>query len=360
MPIVADIIEQLENWAPTELAEDNDPVGLQVGDRQSEVKKICVCVDTSPPVIDRALEMKTDMIVAHHPLIYAPLKSITKGNIVADRLIKLIKAEAALYVMHTNYDTAPDGINDVLANLLGVEGCVPLTNRKQDMFYKIVTFVPEEAVESVRNAMAEAGAGRIGQYTHCSFRSTGTGSFVPLPLADPYVGDIGKLAEVEEYRLEMICAQSWLDGVIEAMIEKHPYDEVAYDIYQLANDPIVYGYGRVGTLDKAMNLGDFAEKVRSALAVKNLKVEGDLTKSIRKIALLGGSGSSHFKDALQAGADVFVTGDTKHHDILDANAYGLAIIDAGHFETERPGMIAMAERLKNNYAGCEMQIEYIE
>ncbi len=248
----------------------------------------------------------------------------------------------------------------MLANLLGVEGCVPLTNRKQDMFYKIVTFVPEEAVESVRNAMAEAGAGRIGQYTHCSFRSTGTGSFVPLPLADPYVGDIGKLAEVEEYRLEMICAQSWLDGVIEAMIEKHPYDEVAYDIYQLANDPIVYGYGRVGTLDKAMNLGDFAEKVRSALAVKNLKVEGDLTKSIRKIALLGGSGSSHFKDALQAGADVFVTGDTKHHDILDANAYGLAIIDAGHFETERPGMIAMAERLKNNYAGCEMQIEYIE
>jgi dinuclear metal center YbgI/SA1388 family protein len=360
MPVIADIIEQLENWAPTELAEDNDPIGLQVGDPQRDVKKICVCVDTSPPVIDRAIELKADLIVAHHPLIFSPIKSLKSGDIVADRLIKLIKAGTALYVMHTNYDTAPGGINDVLADLLGIGGCKPLTNRKQDVFYKIVTFVPEEAVESVRNAMAEAGAGRIGQYTHCSFRSTGTGSFVPLPLADPYVGDIGKLSEVEEYRLEMICAESWLDAVVEAMIEKHPYDEVAYDLYQLANEPITYGYGRIGTLDRAIKLSDFAEKVRSALAVICLKAKGDLDKPVRKVALLGGSGSSYFKEALRAGADVFITGDTKHHDVLDANANGLAIIDAGHFETERPGMIAMAERLKNNYSGCEIEIAYIE
>lgn len=360
MPIVADIIEQLENWVPSELAEDNDPIGLQVGDRQREVKKICVCVDTSPAIIDHGLEKKADLIVAHHPLIYTPLKSLTKGDIVADRLIKLVKSNTALFVMHTNYDTTPDGVNDVLAEILGVNGCSPLTNRRQDNFYKIVTFVPEEAVESVRNAMAEAGAGRIGQYTHCSFRVTGTGSFVPLPLADPYVGDTGKLAEVEEYRLEMICAESWLDAVIDAMIEKHPYDEVAYDVYQLANEPIIYGFGRVGKLDQAMKLSEFAEKVRVTLGVKNLKVEGNLEKSIQKVAVLGGSGSSFFKEALRAGADVFVTGDTKHHDILDANAYGLAVIDAGHFETERPGMIAIAERLKENYAGCGMEIEYIE
>jgi dinuclear metal center YbgI/SA1388 family protein len=360
MPNIAEIIEQLEIWAPPDLAEEGDPIGLQVGDRSRDVKKICVTVDTSPRIIEYALEMEADLIVAHHPLIYKPLKVLTPEEIAADRVIKLVKAGAALYVMHTNYDTAPAGINDILAELLGVVGCKPLTNRRQDSFYKIVTFIPGEAVESVRNAMAESGAGRIGQYTHCSFRVSGMGSFVPLPMADPYVGDVGKLAEVEEYRLEMICAESWLDSVVEAMIEKHPYDEAAYDLYQLANDPIIYGYGRVGTLEHEMSLKDFAEKVRTDLDVKCLKVEGDFKKPVRKVAVLGGGGSSHFKDALSAGADVFVTGDTRHHDVLDANAYGLAMIDAGHFETERPGMIAITHRLKNNYAGCGMEIHYIE
>jgi dinuclear metal center YbgI/SA1388 family protein len=360
MPIIADIIEQLDNWAPPVLADDNDPIGLQVGDRSRDAKRICVCVDTSPQVIDRAVELKADLLVAHHPLIYTPLKSLTPGDPIADRVIKLIKNNTALFVMHTNYDTVPSGMNDVLAGMLGVTGCAPLTDRRQDAFYKIVTFVPEEAVEGVRNAMAEAGGGRIGQYTHCSFRVMGTGSFVPLPMADPYVGDVGKLAEVDEYRLEMICPESWLDSVIEAMVEKHPYDEVAYDIYELANDPITYGYGRVGTLANDTSLEDFAVQVRDALGVKCMKVEGNFTKPVRKVALLGGSGSSLFREAVKVGADVYVTGDTKHHDILDANSYGMAIIDAGHFETERPGMIALSERLKSNYAGSGMDIEYIE
>ncbi|MHB9035217.1 MAG: Nif3-like dinuclear metal center hexameric protein [Armatimonadota bacterium] len=360
MPIIADIIEQLDYWAPPELADDNDPIGLQLGDRSRDVKKICVSVDTSPQIVDRALELKADLLVAHHPLIYAPLKTLVSGDPVADRLTKLIKNDTAVFVMHTNYDTAPGGVNDVLAGMLDVSGCVPLTDRNQDFFYKIVTFVPEEAVEGVRNAMAEAGGGRIGQYTHCSFRVQGTGSFVPLPMADPYVGDVGKLAEVDEYRLEMICAESWLDSVVEAMIDKHPYDEVAYDVYQLANEPVTYGYGRVGHLAQAMKLEEFAEQVRASLGVKCMKVEGDFTKPIRKVALLGGSGSSLFREAVKAGADVYVTGDTKHHDILDANSYGMAIIDAGHFETERPGIIALAERLKANYAGSGMDIEYIE
>ncbi|MCE5315097.1 Nif3-like dinuclear metal center hexameric protein [bacterium] len=360
MPIIADIIEQLNNWAPPELADDGDPIGLQIGDHRREAKKICVCVDTSPKIIDRAVELKADLIVAHHPLIYAPLKSLQAGDPVADRVTKLVKNDTALFVLHTNYDTTPGGINDVLAEKLGVTGCSPLTNRRQDTFYKVVTFVPEEAVEGVRNAMAEAGGGRIGQYTHCSFRVNGTGSFVPLPMADPYVGDVGKLSEVDEYRLEMICAESWLDSVIEAMIEKHPYDEVAYDVYQLANDPVIYGYGRVGILAKDTPLEEFAEKMRVILGVKYLKVEGNRTKPVRKVALLGGSGSSLFREAVVAGADVYVTGDTKHHDILDANSYGMAIIDAGHFETERPGMMALCEKLKSNYAGSGMDIEYIE
>ncbi|MCE5199045.1 Nif3-like dinuclear metal center hexameric protein [bacterium] len=361
MTTVADVVEYLENIAPSDLAAEGDPVGLQAGRLASIVNKLYVSVDTSPPVIDKAIEMGADMIVAHHPLIYTPLASLAEdGTIAAKSVVKLIRAHAALYVMHTNWDMAPGGVNDVLANVLGVIGCIPLTNISQDTFYKIVVFVPDEAVEPVRNAMAEAGAGRIGQYTHCSFRVKGTGSFVPLPMADPYVGDIGKLAEVDEYRLEMVCVGSWVQNVLEAMVEKHPYDQVAYDVYELTNEPVIYGYGRVGNLREPMSLEEFAEHVRVTLGVKYIKIAGDTEKPIKRVAVCGGSGSSQFKEAAALGADAYVTGDTKHHDILDANALGLAVIDAGHFETEKPAMVLLADMLKKQYAGNGVNVEYIE
>lgn len=360
MTTIADLINELENIASPDLADDGDRIGLQVGNRRSEVKRICVSVDTSPPVIDLAICKKADIIVSHHPLIYTPLTSVAQDDPVAERIVKLIHANAALYVMHTNYDTAPGGINDVLGKKLGVHHSIPLTQRKQDNLYKIAVFVPEEAVEKVRNAMADAGAGIIGQYTHCSFRTSGIGSFVPLPAARPYIGSEGKLEEVEEYRLEMVCVGSWLDNVVAEMLREHPYDEVAYDIYQLDNDPITYGYGRVGTLEKEMKLKEFSDHIKKTLDVKHLKVAGDLDKPIRRVAFCGGGASSLFREAAKAGADVYITGDTKHHDILDANALGLAIIDAGHFETEKPGMEALADKLKQSYSGVGIEVEYIE
>ena len=360
MTTVADVIEELESIAPPELADDDDRIGLQVGSTRTRIGRICVSVDTSPPTVDVAIGKKADLLIAHHPLIHSPLESVAEGNPVADRVVKLIRANVAVYIMHTNYDTAPGGLNDVLAQLLGVSGCWPLTNRKQDKFCKISVFVPEEAVETVRNAMAEAGAGRIGQYTHCSFRTRGTGSFVPLPAAQPYTGSVGKLEEVEEYRLEMICAGSWLDPVVDAMLEKHPYDEVAYDVYELANEPVIYGYGRVGMLEKEMTLEEFGDHVKDALGLNYARIAGDPAKPIKRVALCGGGGSSLFKDAVRAGADVFVTGDTKHHDILDANALGLAMIDAGHLDTEKPGMAALAERLKKSVSDAGVEIEFIQ
>ena len=360
MTTVADVIEELEVIAPPELADDGDRIGLQVGSARTPVRRICVSVDASPPTVDIAVGKKADLLVAHHALIHSPLQSVAEGDPVAEQVVKLIRANVAVYIMHTNYDTAPGGVNDVLAQLLGVKGCCPLTNRKQDKFCKISVFVPEEAVDTVRNAMADAGAGRIGQYTHCSFRTRGTGSFVPLPAAQPYTGSVGKLEEVEEYRLEMICAGSWLGAVIDAMLEEHPYDEVAYDVYELANEPVVYGYGRVGTLERERKLAEFGDQVREALGLDYAKIAGDPAKPVKRVALCAGGGSSLFKDAVRAGADVFVTGDTKHHDILDANALGLAVIDAGHFETEKPGMVALAERLKKSISDADVQIEFIE
>lgn len=360
MPTIADFINELEQIAPPDLADTSDHIGLQVGDRSREARRVCVSVDTSDAIVDQAIERKADLLVAHHPLIHAPLASLAEDDPVARRVTKLIRVNAAVFVLHTNYDSVPGGINDALAAKLGVLDCEPLTTRKSDPYVKIAVFVPEEAVEDVRNAMAEAGAGMIGQYTHCSFRTPGIGSFVPLETARPYAGRAGRLEEVEEYRLEMICAASWASNVIAAMLETHPYDEVAYDVYKLANEPARYGYGRVGTLDEEISLREFAEKVKSALGLEYAKVSGDFDKRVKRVALCGGGGSSLFKEAAQAGADVYVTGDTKHHDRLDAGALGLAMIDAGHFETEKPGMVALTERLRKTFAGGGVEIEYVE
>lgn len=359
MPRVADLIAELENIAPPDLADADDRIGLQVGDPDAEARRICVVVDTSGPVIDEVVARNADLIIAHHPLIYHPLQTVTTHP-VAQRVAKLIRANMSLFVLHTNYDSVPGGINDVLAGKLGVVGCEPLTTRKSDPFYKIAVFVPEDSIERVRNAMADAGAGVIGQYTHCSFRLPGIGTFVPLPGSQPYIGSTGRLEEVEEYRLEMVCAGSWVEGVVQAMLEKHPYDEVAYDLYELANEPIKYGYGRVGVLEEPVALGAFLERVRTSLEMPYARAWGDMNKPIKRVALCGGGGSSLYKEAASMGADVYVTGDTKHHDILDAGALGLAMLDAGHFETEKPGMVALAERLKKTFAGSGVEIEYVE
>lgn len=360
MLTVQDIVDELENIAPPDLADEGDKIGLQVGALSAQVQKICVAVDTSPSVINSAIENKAELLVTHHPLIFHPLRSVTVSDPVARRVIKLVQSGTAHFAMHTNYDTVPGGINDVLAAKLGVVACEPLTTRHTDSLHKIVVFVPEEAVEQVRNAMADAGAGVIGQYTHCSFRSQGIGSFVPLPTAHPYIGSAGKLEEVEEYRLEMVCMGSWVDYVVAAMLEAHPYDEVAYDVYKLANEPVKYGYGRVGKLEEPMSLHDYSERIKDALELDYVKVSGDKDKTIERVAFCGGSGSSLYKEAASTGADVYITGDTKHHDILDADALGLAIIDATHFATEKPGMVALAEKLKKMFAPSGVQVQYIE
>ena len=360
MVTVADFIDELESIAPQNLADDGDPIGLQVGDRGAEVRSVCVAVDASSAVVDAAVERGASLVVTHHPLIYRPLGSVTAGDPVSDRVMKLIRAGTSFFVMHTNFDTVPGGTNDVLAAMLGVLDTSPLTNRRQDKFYKVVVFVPEEAVERVRNAMAEAGAGRIGQYTHCSFRTPGIGSFVPLPTAQPYIGTRGELEEVEEYRLEMVCAGSWLDYVIAEMIDKHPYDEVAYDVYELANEPVIYGYGRVGTLGQETTLGEFADHVCSTLDVRFPRVFGDPRASVKRVALCSGGGMSLFKEAAASGADVYVTGDTRHHDVASALDLGIALIDAGHFETEKPGMVNLTERLRKTFSESGIEIDYID
>jgi len=355
---LADIIHNLEKIAPPQLAYEGDRIGLQVGDVGSDVRHIVVAVDPTPAVVDFAIESKADLLVTHHPLIFTPLNSLAAGNIVQDRIIKLIKAGVALYVMHTNYDSAPEGINDSLANRLEIKVTGNLRANNCARLFKIVVFTPVEAVESVRDAMADAGAGVIGNYSHCSFRTQGIGTFLPQPGTNPVIGNIGAVQSVEEYRLEMIVAESNLDEVIDAMIKAHPYEEVAYDIYALENKVSAYGYGRVGNLENPITLGEFENIVRDRICSGSLRVVGSKDNMVQTVGLCGGSAGKFIKDAKSNGVDVFLCGEMSYHEMLDADAMGLAVIAAGHYETEKPGMEELANRLDAEYRDAQILVEF--
>ncbi|MBI2844903.1 MAG: Nif3-like dinuclear metal center hexameric protein [Armatimonadetes bacterium] len=354
-----EVIRDLEEIAPPGLVDEGDKIGLQVGNVESDATRVLVAVDPTPAVVDAAVHEGADLLICHHPLIYTPLESLAAGEPTQDRLIKLISAGVALYVMHTNYDSVEGGVNDALAETLGVDVTGILATRRRERKFKVIVFVPSESVDAVRDAMAEAGAGIIGHYTYCSFRTEGIGTFVAMPTAQPYVGDIGNLEEVGEFRLEMLVPEWRLGQVIDAMIAKHPYEEVAYDVYPLANEPYTYGYGRVGRLKNAVKLAEFRETVAEALDFRETRMIGDADRPVEIVALCGGAGRSLIKDAAACGANVFVTGDMGHHDMLAADALGLAVIDAGHYHTERPGMEALAERLSRIYAEKPVSVEFL-
>jgi dinuclear metal center YbgI/SA1388 family protein len=357
---INDIIRDLEEIAPPRLADDWDKIGLQVGDAGSDVHKVFVALDPSVPVIDTAVDSGSDLLICHHPLIFSPLDSMSSGESIPDRIIKLIKSDTALYVMHTNFDVVDGGTNDILAERLGVKVTGILSETKRDSWYKAVVFTPVEAVDAVRDAMAEVGAGTIGNYSHCSFYSEGMGTFLPLTGADPYIGTVGKLEKTPEYRLEMIVPCYRLIDVLNAMLQTHPYEEVAYDVYKLENKIGGFGYGRVGKLEQSIKLGEFKDHVEKILACQAIRMVGNPDKQIETVALCTGSGKKFIQDALRARADVYVSADIGYHDFLDADMLGLAIIDAGHFETEFPGVEALAERLSRKYAETSVSVELIK
>ncbi len=356
---LSDVIANLESIAPPQFASDGDNIGLQVGDRNVDIGRIGVALDPTPDVVDAAIDFKADLLVCHHPLIYSPIRNVAHGEPVQDRIVKLISSDVALYVMHTNYDAAPGGVNDVLAERIGVHVSGVLTFTYRERLYKIAVFAPAESVDAVRDAMAEAGAGSIGNYTHASFRSPGTGTFQPLPDANPYIGDIGVLAEVDEFRLEMIVPQRNLPQVLDAMLYSHPYEEVAYDVYALENPQTEVGIGRIGSLDSAMRLRDFRAQVENRLGAHNTRTVGDPDQMVQKVAIASGSGRHNVKDAIASGANVLVTGEIGYHDLLDAEAVGLAVIAAGHYETEFPAMEALSLRLEHCYKDYSVVVKLL-
>lgn len=344
------IINHLEKLAPKRWAESWDNVGLLVGDPKQQIKRILVALDTTLNIIDEAVEKNVDMIVAHHPIIFKPLKSIRKDQVQGEILYKVIQNNISVYCAHTNLDTAVGGLNDLLAEKIGLEQVEVLDPTIYDTYKKIVIFVPKGHEEVVLQAMAKAGAGWIGNYSECSFMVEGTGTFRPQQGTQPYIGTQGVLEKAEEIRLETICLESQIKRVVNAMLKVHPYEEVAYDIIPIELGGVGYGIGRIGKLDKELTLKEYASQVKQSLNVESLRIVGDLNKSIKKVALCSGSGASYIQKAYYKGADVLVTGDVKYHDAQEAEHLGMALIDAGHFGTEyivTPLLKAYLEKLQD-------------
>ncbi len=332
---VKDVEKLLEKMAPPQLAESWDAVGLFFGDKEREIKKIQVSLGISPEVIEEAIENGADMIVSHHPIwLKSPLvftEETSQGKMVA----QLIRNEISVLSAHTNLDSCLGGVNDALVALLDLQEVTPLKEVTEE-WLKLVVFVPLTHMESVKDVLGDAGAGQIGNYSHCSFFTQGEGSFLPLDGANPTIGVVGKTEVVSEARLEVVLAASSLKLVLEKLKEVHPYEEVAYDLYPLKNKiPSPIGMGRVGVLKNKIKLGDFAKVVKEKLNLPGLRFCGDIEQEIQKVALCGGAGMSLVQYAKNAKVDVFLTGDIKHHEAEEAMLNGVALIDGGHFGTEK-------------------------
>jgi dinuclear metal center YbgI/SA1388 family protein len=340
---VWDIAEAVERIAPTSLSEDWDNSGLQVGDPASDANRVLVALTPIDEVFEEAEETGADFLLFHHPLIFNPLKSVDTGSYPGDLLARAVRGGLAVYAAHTSYDAAPDGVSVVLAEVIGLRDPFEIISPRGAL-RKLVIFVPEENVDAVAEALSGAGAGVIGEYTHCTFRTPGMGTFLGGETTDPYLGEKGRLEKVEELRLETVVPAHAAGRAVAAAVAAHPYEEAALDLYPVEGHPEGCGYGRVGTLPEPMTSEELVEHIASSLGFPARLAAGS-RRRIERVAVLGGSGGSFVREAAASGAEAYVTGDLDYHDALLADSLGLAAIDAGHAATELPSLEPLARRL---------------
>ncbi len=325
-----EIISLFEKWSPKRFAMDGDPVGLHIGQLNRPVEKVLITLDVNEEVIDEAIQAGANLIIAHHPPIFRPLKNLLTDTPQGRMIEKCIKNDISVYAAHTNLDVAPGGVNDMLATKLGLIDTEVVEPTYAEPLYKLVVFSPVTHAAEIRQALAQAGAGAIGDYSRCSFSSSGTGRFTPVDGADPFIGEVGKAEEVKEEKVEVVLPGPLRDKVLKAMLATHPYEEPAYDFFVLDQRTNAHGLGRIGKLNEKTTLAQYAEHVKTVFNVPALRFVGNPAKEIRKVAVLGGDGNKYIGAAKRCGADVLVTGDLYYHVAHEAEAMGLAVIDPGH------------------------------
>lgn len=345
-----DIISVLEQEAPLRLQEDYDNSGLQWGNPENQVQKILICLDFTRDALKDAIDNQVQLVISHHPILFRPLKSIHTGIGKGAMLSDCIRNNITVYASHTNFDVADNGLNEYLAKALGLQNINGLKIHYQDSLYKLVVFIPKDSLEKVQKAVFSAGAGRIGNYSDCGFSAIGNGTFRPLENANPYIGQTGESEIVQEYRLETVVPQSSLNAVIKCMLEAHPYEEVAYDIYRLEQQGHEYSLGRVGSLQEKLNAGEFISLVKEKLNVPNVRTIGKTQNvEIQNVAVFCGSFDGDVRALKNKKVDALITGDVKYHIAQELEEAGIFTVDAGHYHTEKLFIKAISEVLKNRF-----------
>jgi dinuclear metal center YbgI/SA1388 family protein len=329
---IKELTNHLEQFAPLNYQEDYDNCGLLVGDANAEIWNALVTLDVTLEVVEEAIVKNCNLIVAHHPLIFKGLKKLNGKNYIEKSVIKAIKNDIAIYAIHTNLDNVTNGVNFKIAEKLNLQQ-VSILKPKSGTLMKLTVFCPTENTPKLQNALYAAGAGEIGNYSNCSFKSAGIGSFKPNAAASPVIGQNNKYEEVEENRLEVVFPAYLKDKILDAMRRNHMYEEVAYYLHQIENKNQEVGSGAIGTLPEAMSPTDFLAHLKKSMNLKVIRFTETESDTIKKVAVCGGVGSFLLSDAKNAGADAFVTADYKYHEFFDAENQ-IMIADIGHFESE--------------------------
>jgi dinuclear metal center YbgI/SA1388 family protein len=363
---VSNVVQVFESIAPLRYAESWDNVGLLIGTGEWAADRILITIDLTELVLREAIDGSAQMIVSYHPPIFEPLKRLSGGSARERIVLQAASAGIAVYSPHTALDAAPGGVNDWLAEALGggdVRALETYESRSPTEQYKVVTFCPPNEADTLRNALAAVGAGKIGDYELCSFSGAGIGTFMGGASTNPAIGEAGELERVEEVRLEMVCSRRALGLAVVTLREFHSYEEPPIDIYPLQPRPERYiGQGRRVVLDQKTSLEDLAERIKTQLGIGQVRVAAapNAPKKYQVIGLCAGAGGSLLESAIAQECELFLTGELKHHTVLNALANGCTIVLAGHTNTERPYLKRLRKTLSDRLPSATVTISKVD
>ena len=341
------LCRKLEEWAPLSYQESYDNSGLLVGDPKMNLTGVLVSLDCVEDIVDEAIKKGCNVIVSHHPIIFKGLKKLVGKDYIERTVLKAIKNDIALYAIHTNLDNIHSGVSKMMAERLGLKKTQVLSPKK-NLLKQLVTYVPKESAEKVRNALFDCGAGSIGEYSECNFSVDGEGSFRGSENSNPIIGKIGERTQVNEQRIEMVFPIYLESKVVSTLKKTHPYEEIAYSIISLDNSHSYVGSGLIGELSEPVNTLNFLKSLKVKLQTDCIRHTSLSNKKIQKVALCGGAGSFLLSAARLQNADVFITGDFKYHEFFDAENQ-ILIADIGHYESEQYTKDLIADFLRKKF-----------